>query len=80
MVMFYSLKGKMLRGNSIQIRFGRIKTKGLLTGGLSKLDLSSHSHLTPTSEEGGTNLHIIFIETRRDQSRENGRTQLKMES
>ena len=60
----------MLRGNSIQIRFGRIKTKGLLTGGLSKLDLSSHSHLTPhTSEEGGTNLHIIFIETRRDQSK-----------
>lgn len=44
MVMFYSLKGKMLRGNSIQIRFGRIKTKGLLTGGLFKLDLSSHSH------------------------------------
>ena len=63
MVMFYSLKGKMLRGNSIQIRFGRIKTKGLLTGGLFKLDF--FTHLTA----GGTNLHIIFIETRRDQSK-----------
>ena len=72
MVMFYSLKGKMLRGNSIQIRFGRIKTKGLLTGGLFKLDLSSHSHSLShlrLSYLGGTKLHIINIETRRDQSK-----------
>ena len=58
MVMFYSLKGKMLRGNSIQIRFGRIKTKGLLTGGLFKLDLFSHSHLTPHSRRNKPSYHI----------------------
>ena len=69
MVMFYSLKGKMLRGNSIQIRFGRIKTKGLLTGGLFKLDLFSHSHLTPNTRISRNKPSYHIYGKRRDQSK-----------